>query len=104
MGWFRRLSSMCRRRAHSLTRTGTRMTCWVLFTTWTLHRGAPVFATTTRGGVLRGHADELDPAMVRTLPHERAFVEPNQGDLVVVPAGWLRHWVPPIDGDSVRTV
>ena len=58
-----------------------------------------------RGSPQRARWDELDPAMVRSLPHERGFVEPERGDLVVIPAGWLRHWVPPIaESGSVRTV
>ena len=53
----------------------------------------------------RARWEEFDPAMVRSFepPGAKRFVEPERGDLVVVPAGWLRHWVPPIDG-GVRTV
>ena len=30
-------------------------------------------------------------------------VDAAVGDLLLAPVGWLRHWVPPIDGDSTRT-
>lgn len=53
----------------------------------------------------RARWEQLDPLMVRSLHSQgRGHVEPEAGDLVVMPAGWLRHWVPPIRGDAVRTV
>ena len=53
----------------------------------------------------RARWEEFDPRMVRSLRGHggRGYVEPAAGDLVIMPAGWLRHWVPPIEGDSVRT-
>ena len=44
---------------------------------------------------------EHDPAMVRDVA--LGHVDMEEGDLIIAPVGWLRHWVPPIEGDAART-
>lgn len=31
------------------------------------------------------------------------YVSPRAGDILLVPVAWMRHWVPPIQGDDLRT-
>lgn len=54
-----------------------------------------------RGSEPRARWEAHDPAMVRDVP--LGHVEMDEGDLLIAPVGWLRHWVPPIEGDSART-
>lgn len=36
------------------------------------------------------------PHMTRAVLGGAGFIEPAEGDIVLAPVGWLRHWVPPI--------
>lgn len=50
----------------------------------------------------RARYERYDPALVRDLPGRRHVVA-REGDLLLAPLGWLRHWVPPSPGGT-RTV
>ena len=43
-------------------------------------------------------------ALVGPLAETRHHVEPQTGDLILAPVGWLRHWVPPVDADGRTAV
>ncbi|KAH8050163.1 hypothetical protein JL722_11543 [Aureococcus anophagefferens] len=47
------------------------------------------------GTPTRERWETYDPALVGPLAETRHHVEPQTGDLILAPVGWLRHWVPP---------
>jgi len=56
------------------------------------------------GTPARERWETYDPALVGPLAETRHHVEPQTGDLILAPVGWLRHWVPPVDADGRTAV
>lgn len=44
---------------------------------------------------------EHAPQMTRSVRGGAGYTEPAEGDIVLAPVGWLRHWVPPITEPGV---